>query len=119
MATNLMTSSIINIIDNSLWWQNYAKTKNKKLYLDVIDFRPGYTSIIIADNGPGFTIPTIEAVKPFISDKPEGMGLGLHLAHEVMKSHKGHISFPNPQDIELPKPFWGGGCVMLSLPKVK
>jgi Histidine kinase-, DNA gyrase B-, and HSP90-like ATPase len=115
MARNLITSSIINIIDNSLWWQNYAKTDKKKLYIDVIRPRPGFIGIVIADNGPGFTIPTIEAVKPFISDKPEGMGLGLHLAHEVMKGQKGFLTFPNPIDVGVPQPFRKGGCLMLSL----
>ncbi|MDQ0496706.1 ATP-binding protein [Paenibacillus brasilensis] len=111
---NLIASTIINIIDNSIWWLNYANISNKKIYLDITREIPGYKSIIIADNGKGFTIPTEMITKPFITDKMGGMGLGLHLASEIMKQHKGDIFFPEFDDLEIPYEYKHGAIIALS-----
>jgi len=116
-ATNLIISTIINIIDNSIWWMNYGDIKNKKVFIDITEDHPGYISILIADNGPGFTIPTEEAIKPFISDKPNGMGLGLHLANVIMEVHKGQLLFPEADDIDIPAEFKKGAILLLAFKK--
>ncbi|WP_286829061.1 MULTISPECIES: sensor histidine kinase [Kordiimonas] len=113
-AQNLVISTIINIVDNSIWWQTYAKTKNKKVLLDIVEYPEKHTSLLIADNGPGFTIPPEEAIRPFISDKSGGMGLGLHLADEVMKGQNGHLMFPDPYDFDLPDEFQSGAILLLA-----
>jgi signal transduction histidine kinase len=113
-APNLVISTIINLIDNSIWWQNYAEVRNKKIFIDITEDHPGYTSILMADNGPGFSIPPEEAVKPFISDKPGGMGLGLHLAYEVMNGQKGELIFPEIGDYDIPKEFKNGAKILLA-----
>lgn len=117
-APNLIISTIINLVDNSIWWQNYAQVKKKKLFVDIIDEEPkGFMSILIADNGPGFSIPPNEAVKPFVSDKPGGMGLGLHLAFEVMNGQKGELIFPEDNEIEVPNEFRKGAKLLLAFRK--
>ncbi|MDX5338008.1 MAG: ATP-binding protein [Cyclobacteriaceae bacterium] len=116
-AQNLVTSTLINIIDNSIWWQTYAKTPNKKVFIDIVDEPDKYTSILIADNGPGFSLPPEEAIKPFISDKPGGMGLGLHLAAEVMNGQKGRLLFPDEYDFEMPEEFQKGAKLLLAFRK--
>jgi signal transduction histidine kinase len=113
-AQNLVTSTIINVVDNSLWWQEYARIKNKKLFIDIVEYPENHVSLLIADNGPGFSIPPDEAIKPFISDKPGGMGLGLHLADEVMKGQKGRLIFPDTHDFELPQEFESGAKLLLA-----
>lgn len=116
-AQNLVMSSIINIIDNSIWWQSYAKVAKKKIYIDLINYPKNHLSILIADNGPGFTIPPDEATKPFISDKPGGMGLGLHLASEVMNSQKGQLLFPEYDELTMPPAFKRGAKILLAFKK--
>ena len=111
---SLIISSIINIIDNSIWWLNYAKIPNKKIFFDITRDITGYISIIIADNGKGFTIPTDIVTKPFITDKPSGMGLGLHLASELMKQHGGQLFFPEFDDLQLPNEYKQGALIALS-----
>ena len=113
-AANLIISTIINLIDNSIWWQNYANVKKKKVFIDITEQHKGYISILIADNGPGFSISPEEAVKPFISDKPGGMGLGLHLAYEVMNGQKGEIIFPKTNDYDLLSEFKSGAKLLLA-----
>ncbi|MFX3636044.1 MAG: ATP-binding protein [Candidatus Pristimantibacillus sp.] len=111
---SLLASTIINIIDNSIWWLHYAKVSNKKIYIDITKDITGYISVIIADNGKGFTIPTDIIARPFITDKPGGMGLGLHLASEIMKQHGGILYFPDFNDIKLPIEYKQGAIIALS-----
>lgn len=111
---SLIASIIINIIDNAIWWLHYAKIINKRIYFDITRDILGYLSIIIADNGKGFTIPTDIATRPFITDKPGGMGLGLHLASELMKQHGGDLFFPEFNDLQLPDEYEHGAIIALS-----
>lgn len=112
-SENLILSVITNIIDNSIWWMNYGNVKTKKLFIDISDKHTGYTSIVIADNGPGFTLPTEAVVKPFITNKSGGMGIGLHVAYEIMNSHGGELIF-GENNFEVPTEFKAGAIVSLA-----
>jgi len=116
-ARNLVLGTITNIMDNSIWWLEYGGIKNKKIFISVSDELEGFTSIIIADNGPGFALPTTEITKPFVSAKPDGMGLGLHIAKEVMEAHKGELIFPAPGDFSIPEEFKTGAVIGLAFRK--
>ncbi|MFW9872476.1 MAG: ATP-binding protein [Candidatus Thorarchaeota archaeon] len=113
-SDSLIIGTIINIIDNSIWWLNYGKVQKKKLFIDISDQLPGYITIVIADNGPGFTLPTEDMVKPFISNKEGGIGVGLHIAYEIMNSHEGELIFPEPEQFYLPDDFKSGAIVGLA-----
>jgi len=114
---NLVIASIMNIFDNSIWWLEYGKINNKKIFITVANDIPGYITIIIADNGKGFTLPVGEITKPFVSAKTYGMGLGLHIADEVMKAHKGKLLFPESNEFEIPEEFRMGAIVALVFKK--
>ena len=116
-ARNLVIGSILNIIDNSIWWFDYSGTKNKKIYLSISNEFPEHLCIIVADNGPGFTLPTEEITKPFVSGKPDGMGLGLHIVEEVMKMQNGKVLFPEKDDFALPEEFKSGAIIVLAFKK--
>ncbi|WP_273322055.1 ATP-binding protein [Vallitalea guaymasensis] len=112
---NLIISSIINIIDNAIWWLHYAKVECRKIYIDITKDIIGFTSIIIADNGKGFTIPPDMATRPFITDKPGGsMGLGLHLAKELMNQHGGELYFPEFNDLDITEDYRDGAIIALA-----
>jgi len=106
----------MNLFDNSIWWLEYAETKNPSIFIDISDDLPGYMSIIFADNGPGFTMPAEEAIKPFTSDKPEGegMGIGLHLTHQIMESLGGKLLLEGAELFEIPKKYEKGAVIVLS-----
>jgi signal transduction histidine kinase len=116
---SLMIISILNLFDNSIWWLKYYEIKNKKIYIDIINEYPGYISILFADNGRGFTLPTEEITKPFVSAKPYGMGIGLHIAREVIDAHNGLLQFPEYGDVSLPPQFKNGAVILISLKKEK
>ena len=46
-----------------------------------------------------------------------GMGLGLHIASEVLSAQGGKISFPDADEYELPEEFKHGAIIVLSLKK--
>ncbi len=116
-ARNLVINSIMNILDNSIWWLEYAKIKDKKIFIKISKYIPEHISIIIADNGLGFSLPVEDMIKPFVSAKPDGMGLGLHIASEAMKAHGGNLLFPHPDEVEIPDEFKKGAIVVLVFKK--
>jgi signal transduction histidine kinase len=115
---SLIVGTIINIIDNSIWWLNSGKVQNRKIWIDITDEHPDHITILIADNGPGFTLPPEDAIKPFISSKEGGIGIGLHLAYEIMNSHGGDLLFPQADDFSIPQEFKTGAIVGLAF-KIK
>lgn len=110
-------NALMNLFDNSIWWLGYSKVKSPEIFLDISDKVAGYTTIVVADNGPGFTKSTEELVKPFISDKPGGMGIGLHLTDQIMQSLGGKLLFPDAEDFTLPERFEGGAIIALAFKK--
>ena len=99
------TISIIdNLLDNSIFWLSYTEINHPTISVYITDQIRGYHSVIISDNGPGFNISPEVAVKPFITGKPNnmGMGIGLHLANELMNEMKGKLVFYEKDDLELP-----------------
>ena len=53
----------------------------------------GRPVIEVADNGPGFDDETRDKIfLPFFTTKPDGSGIGLALARQVMLIHKGAIT---------------------------
>ena len=72
---------------------------------------------MIADNGTGFLIATDDITEPFVSAKPGGMGLGLHIASEIMEAQNGRLIFPEYGDYELPDEFKNGATIVLAFKK--
>ena len=111
VARNLIISSLMNVIDNSIYWLEKCGGDNKKIYINISEDEVGYISVIVADNGTGFLLPTDEITEPFVSAKPGGMGLGLHIANEIMIAQGGKLVFPDLGDFDIPHEFKGGASV--------
>ena len=73
--------------------------------------------IVIADNGIGFKISGEDAIKPFVTTKTNGLGLGLNIVSEIMIAQNGTIVFPENGDIDLPQELQDGAVVMLAFSK--
>jgi len=124
IAKNLLIGTIMNLIDNSIYWLDQKgfkalETKEefaKKVFISLNE-EEKYLNLIFADNGTGFLIPTDDITEPFVSAKPGGMGLGLHIANEIMEAQKGRLIFPNYGDYELPTEFEKGTIIILAFKK--
>lgn len=124
IAKNLLIGSIMNILDNSIYWLQQREIQfkekkeayEKKIYVG-LDEDSIYNYLVIADNGTGFLIPTDDVTEPFVSAKPGGMGLGLHIVSEIMEAQQGRLFFPEFGDFNLPKEFDGGAIIVFALKK--
>lgn len=97
-------SIITNLLDNSIFWLTYARKEKREISIYITTQIKEYHSIVVSDNGPGFNIPPEIAIQPFITGKPNniGMGLGLHISTEMMHAMKGKILFLSENEIDLP-----------------
>ena len=108
LAESESISVLTNLLDNAIYWLSYARKEDRKISIYVTDEikieGKDYNSIVISDNGPGFNIPPVVAIKPFMTGKPHniGSGLGLHVGTEMMKGMKGHLIFLDKYDINFP-----------------
>lgn len=116
IARNLIIANIMNLIDNSIYWLDRSARKEKKILIDIIE-NEKFISIVVADNGNGFALSPQEMVEPFVSAKPGGMGLGLHIIKEVMDSQNGNISFNEDGRYKTDRHFKNGATVILSFKK--
>lgn len=113
-ASNLVVGAIINILDNSIYWTTYSKVEKRKIYISITDEIDGYISIIIADNGTGYQLSGEDAIKPFVSQKTNGLGLGLNIVNEIMQAQHGKLIFPNKEDVSIPHEYVNGAVTLLS-----
>jgi len=105
----LILTALMNAVDNSMYW--VSSQPKRQIYLGTSFEYDGKPAIVVADNGPGFQDPPEYLVEAFFTRKLDGMGLGLHLANEVMDKQNGRLIFPEPGDISLPSQF--SGAVLL------
>lgn len=120
-SRQMITASVVNLIDNALYWLNYSAeqaSKNKMIWIG-----PGAEgdtpSVIVADNGPGIDDTPDLIVKPFFTRKPDGMGIGLYFVNMTMRAHGGTLSFHEPSDLDIPKAYTGAVISMNFNNKIK
>jgi len=113
----LVVGTLMNLMDNSIYWLEAKGGQQKKIYVgSTLDLDRVKPALVVADNGPGFQDAPEHLVQPFVSRKPDGMGLGLHLANEVAKLHHGALLFPRREDLGLPVDY-NGAIVALQFPE--
>lgn len=108
----LLMTALMNAIDNAIYWVGTKRATGRKLYIGTTTELTGKPALVVADNGPGFKDPPSYLTMPFFTRKPDGMGLGLHIAEEIMKMHEGRLVFPEFGDIAIPKIFDGAIVIL-------
>lgn len=106
--SNLLLAAINNLVDNAIHWTGLkAETENNSTYKPAIQittltnfFKEG-PAIVVLDNGPGFTLSPDEAIQPFNTTRPGGMGVGLYYADQVMESIGGKLIITTADDLDL------------------
>ncbi|HVQ24182.1 MAG TPA: ATP-binding protein, partial [Planctomycetota bacterium] len=54
--------------------------------------RPGSVHVQVADQGPGIPSADLERIfEPYVTSKPQGLGLGLSICRTIVTAHGGHI----------------------------
>jgi len=118
-SESYVINSIMNLVDNSIWWMEYMQSKKKSIYIGFSSEYKGYSTIVVADTGPGILLDHELLGKPFMTTKPdgEGMGIGLHLTTLFMDAMKGKILYPDFGDFSLPEKYKKGAIVALAFKK--
>lgn len=120
LSKSLVTGSLMNLVDNSIYWLDKAANANKsltkKILIDLSEDK-NFIYLIFADNGTGFMVPTDNITEPFISAKPDGIGLGLHITSEIMQAQDGQVIFPDWGDFSVSKEYKSGALIVLAFKK--
>jgi signal transduction histidine kinase len=86
----LLEQVLINLVKNAL--EAVQKTAGGKVLVMADRDEQLRTLIKISDNGEGIPITNLEQIfVPFFTTKPEGSGIGLSLARQIMRQHQGDI----------------------------
>jgi nitrogen fixation/metabolism regulation signal transduction histidine kinase len=87
---SMIEQVLINLIINST--HALKDVEAKKITLSAVLNEKGRVVIKVTDNGPGIPEDIQEKIFiPFFSTKSSGSGIGLSLARQIMRSHRGNI----------------------------
>jgi len=88
---DLIEQVLINLVINSIHAVKEAETP--KIQVLGTEAGPNHINISVSDNGHGIKPDNLEQIfVPFFTSKKEGSGIGLSLAREIMRLHKGNIT---------------------------
>jgi signal transduction histidine kinase len=77
---------LINLISNSLYWLAKVPKERRAIIVACSRPTPGKIEIIFADSGPGVPLKYRDSIfEPYFSTKPNGVGLGLVIAGEIVR----------------------------------
>lgn len=115
----LLQAALSNLIDNSIHWTNLKSENEDNIYQPAIriqtltDWFAEGPALVVLDNGPGFSISADEAIQPFKTTRPGGMGVGLYYADKVMETIGGRLVISSSDELDLPTGFDGAAVVMI------
>lgn len=92
---------VLNLMRNAI--ESMEESDRRELTIATHADPEGMITVTVSDTGPGIA-PEIasQLFQPFVTTKPQGMGVGLSISRTIVEAHGGHISAePNP----------GGGTV--------
>lgn len=100
---------LLNLIRNGIDAMQAQDPKTRAMLISTGLTEQGWSQVSVADTGPGIAAEVLERLfQPFMTTKPQGMGVGLSISRSIIEAHGGRIwAETNP----------GGGAVFrFSLP---
>lgn len=89
MTRSALGQILANLLDNSIFWltRHHGDGNGGRISIQVASLDSGF-QIRFCDDGPGIDEPDRERVfDPYYSTKPNGMGLGLYVARQVIERY--------------------------------
>jgi len=87
---------LFNLLDNSLYWLLYTEKENRKITVKAWE-ESGQVICTVSDTGPGVDESDQEIIfDPGVTRKPDGLGMGLTIAGEIMDENDGQLSLLTP-----------------------
>lgn len=91
----------VNLFDNACYWLNETAVENKIIRIKIEETTPEKIKLSVSDNGCGIKDEDAEKIFiPGVTSKPKGIGMGLVIATEIIKSYGGSIGVRIPGDLE-------------------
>ncbi|HEY7237477.1 MAG TPA: ATP-binding protein [Gemmatimonadaceae bacterium] len=90
---------LLNLILNACEAMRSTRPSDRRLVLLVNAGAPGQIQVSIRDCGTGISPELIERLfEPFVTTKPEGLGLGLSISRTIVAAHGGRVWAENNAD---------------------
>jgi signal transduction histidine kinase len=108
----LIQQCILNLLMNAFDAVAKVESEQPKVTIEIAPEKQGWVPVSVHDLGPGIH-PSIAGrlFEPFVTTKPNGMGLGLLVTRSIVEDHGGKImARPNPA---------GGSIFTFTLPAAK
>ena len=104
-----MQQVVLNLALNGMDAMRDVAPGNRRLTIQTALLDNATVEVAISDSGPGLPVDILKRVfEPFFTTKPEGIGLGLSIAHTIIERAGGSISAENRPT--------GGAVFRFSLP---
>jgi PAS domain S-box-containing protein len=101
---------LLNLVSNACEAMESCRPDRRTLTLGT-DSRGGGVRLSVEDSGPGIPPDLIDSVfEPFVTSKPQRLGLGLAISRSIVDAHGGRLLAENQAD--------GGACVRIDLPAI-
>ena len=79
---------LVNLIENSVYWLGRSRKKVKRIDISVLHNDDESLSVIVEDSGPGVSGDHVDLIfHPYFTTKPDGGGLGLAIAGEIVEDY--------------------------------
>ena len=96
---DLIEQVLINLVINSI--HAVRDVENPRIDIVATVENMNHINIAVSDNGYGIKPDNLEQIfVPFFTSKKEGSGIGLSLAREIMRLHKGNITVKSKPRVE-------------------
>ncbi|MDJ0807934.1 MAG: PhnD/SsuA/transferrin family substrate-binding protein [Gammaproteobacteria bacterium] len=90
---------ILNLARNSIEALNEVPMNSRKLSIQTSRVDLDGIRLTVRDSGPGLKPELIDNLfDPFVTSKPDGMGLGLSISHGIIEAHGGKLTKVSPTD---------------------
>jgi PAS domain S-box-containing protein len=98
---------VLNLVRNA--FEAVAASRRRELTIETAITGDDVIEVSVCDTGPGLPPEVAKRLfEPFVTDKREGMGMGLSISRRIVTAHGGRLwTEPNPD---------GGACFRFTLP---
>ncbi len=89
VVLNLMRNSV-ELMRNSV--EALEQAERRELVVSTVAATAGSVEVAVADTGPGLAEEVVSRLfQPFVTTKPEGMGIGLSICRSIVDAHGGRL----------------------------